>query len=213
MKATTKVRLAVKPLVKSKASIAADAKIERDRKAASKAALHAAIDKAAPAPTVPAKAPAIVLCDAHVAAKKRADEAAATLEAQRVDYDALQPEGQSFDDYLAAQGFAPDGTPLTTERTGYQGPMLALVSARKSYIKASNGQLTCDDELARLLGKAKPPVIRAALFSLLGGNRWPTLNPGQQSMNARNTVRGMVKDGALTHEQIKAALDAALAAA
>jgi hypothetical protein len=195
--------------VKTKAAIAADAKIERERKAASKAALKATADTSTK--PVKTKVEPLVAHDAHVAAKKRADEAVATLKAQRVDFEALKPEGKTFDDYLAEQGFAPDGTPLASERAGYQGPMLALVAARKNYTKAANGQLTCGDELAQMLSAVKPAVIRTALFSLLGGNRWPALNPGQQSMNARNAVRGMIKGGELTHEQVKAAVAAAAA--
>lgn len=80
--------------------------------------------------------------------------------------------------------------------TGYQGPMLALRDRLKDgkYKKAANGQPSCGDEVANVLGTLEPTeVIRACLIALDIGNPYLHLNIGQQSMNLRNKLRGALK--------------------
>lgn len=83
--------------------------------------------------------------------------------------------------------------------TGYTGPMLALRERAKQgqYKKAVNGQPSCGDEVATILGSLKPEqVIRACIIALnLPGNPYTHLNIGQQSMNLRNKLRGAMKRG------------------
>lgn len=83
--------------------------------------------------------------------------------------------------------------------TGYTGPMLALRERAKQgqYKKAVNGQPSCGDEVATILGSLKPEqVIRACVIALnLPGNPYTHLNIGQQSMNLRNKLRGAMKRG------------------
>lgn len=80
--------------------------------------------------------------------------------------------------------------------TGYQGPMLALRDRLKAgqYKKAANGQPSCGDEVANVLGQLEPTeVIAACLIALDIANPYKHLNIGQQSMNLRNKLRGALK--------------------
>ena len=81
--------------------------------------------------------------------------------------------------------------------TGYQGPMRALRDRVKAgaYKKAANGQPSCGDEVATILGALEPfEVIRACMVAMdLAANPYLHLNIGQQSMNLRNKLRGQLK--------------------
>jgi hypothetical protein len=81
----------------------------------------------------------------------------------------------------------------------YTGPMLALRDRAKLgvYQKAANGQPSCGDEVAQILGALQPAqVIRACIIALgLDGNPYLHLNVGQQSMNLRNKLRGALIRG------------------
>lgn len=97
---------------------------------------------------------------------------------------------------------APVPTPTEPDeatKTGYTGPMLALRERAKRgvYQKAANGQPSCGDEVAQILGALVPiQVIRACIIALnLEGNPYLHLNIGQQSMNLRNKLRGALIRG------------------
>lgn len=82
--------------------------------------------------------------------------------------------------------------------TPYHGPMLALRDRLKAgtYKKAANGQPSCGDAVAQLLGVLEPvEVIAACLIALDVTNPYLHLNIGQQSMNLRNKLRGAMKRG------------------
>jgi hypothetical protein len=137
------------------------------------------------------------------------------LRAQRVDYDALFeagsiPPSTTFAEYLTSQGFAADGSPLKAHdaKTPYSGPMCALKTARKTYVKAANGILCNGSPLALLCGQYKREVVVAALIAALDlpGNPYLTLNPGQQSMNLRNKARHAISEGRLSLDRVEAEL-------
>lgn len=148
------------------------------------------------------------------AAAKRADEqAAGILAAQRVDFDALTEAGTwtgTFAEYLREQGFDEQGHPLQAHntKTPYNGPMIALKTARKSYVKAANGILCNGSPLALLCGQYKREVVVSALIDALKlpGNPYLSLNPGQQSMNLRNKARHALVEGRLSLGEIEAHL-------
>lgn len=188
-----KTRQPVKALNKSAETIAAQAKAEKQRKAASKKAL-----KEATAPKTP-KTPKAV--PAPKTADVKAAEHAAYVQALRVDAEAL---GVDPDTYVAEQlADAP--------KSGYVGPMLALRTAVKKYVVAPNGQPCCGDDLAEICGAyARGAVVAGLVAALgLGSNPYLHLNPGQQSMNLRNKARTALKSGIITADQIRAALAAA----
>ena len=87
--------------------------------------------------------------------------------------------------------------------------MLALVSARKSYIVGANGILNNGDRLAALCGQyTREQTVTALVKALkLPGNPYLALNPGQQSMNLRNKARNALKNGTLTLVEVSAAYD------
>jgi hypothetical protein len=162
-----------------------------------------------------AEADAKRVTEAAEAADTSATEAADALRAQRVDFDALFESGTippttSFADYLASQGFNPDGTPSKAHdaKTPYSGPMCALKAARKTYVKAANGILCNGSPLALLCGQHKREVVVAALIAALDlpGNPYLTLNPGQQSMNLRNKARHAISEGRLSLNRVEAEL-------
>jgi hypothetical protein len=203
----TRTRQPIRGLSKTGFEIAADAAADKARKAASKAALKAA--KAAPAPEAPP-------VEAPPAEATEAPDRAEYLKALRVDFDALTeagsiPEGQTFEAYVAEQGVDPLTGETVAEKQRYQGPMLALVAARRHYSKAANGILCNGDRLATLCGHYKRPVTVAALIMALKlpGNPYLALNEGQQSMNLRNKARHALKNGMLTLGEVEACLKAA----
>lgn len=89
-----------------------------------------------------------------------------------------------------------EAPPIPT--TGYTGPMRALRDRTKAglYVKGANGQPSCGDEVATILGQLKPvEVIKACLIAMNIVNPYTHLNIGQQSMNLRNKLRGALKRG------------------
>lgn len=94
----------------------------------------------------------------------------------------------------------------------YVGSMTALTDRVKSgvYVKSLTGQLRSTDELATALDAVPPTnVIKLAMTALgLDANPYERLNVGQQSMNLRNKLRGAIKAGKVTIEQIKEIRDA-----
>lgn len=101
-----------------------------------------------------------------------------------------------------------------TVKQVYGGPMLALRdrARRGLYQKAPNGQPSCGDEIAAVLGVLKPEyVIRACIAALaLPGNPYLHLNIGQQSMNLRNKLRGAMKRGEFGMGVVREAAEDAL---
>ncbi len=99
---------------------------------------------------------------------------------------------------------------LKSEGKNYVGSMLALADRVKSgaYVKGLTGQLRSNDELAITLDGVGPDgVIQLAKHVLaIEENPYTKLNIGQQSMNFRNRMRGALKKGTLTFDQIKAAI-------
>jgi len=192
--ATTK-RAAVKPLNTTPAGIRKASEAEKARKAASKKALHAAIE----AEKKPVKPGPVEPTPEELQAKRDAEHAA-YLQALRVDAEAL---GVDPEEYIAEQ--------LKPVKTAYTGPMLALKTARKTYVKAKNGIQCNGDDLALLCGEFSREVVVKALIRALGlpSNPYTALNPGQQSMNLRNKARHALKNRVVTSAQIAAALQAA----
>jgi len=195
--ATTK-RAAVKPLNTTPAGIRKASEAEKARKMASKKALHAAIDAEKQA-AKPVKPTPIEPTPEELQAKRDAEHAA-YLQALRVDAEALGVDPEA---YIAEQ--------LKPVKTIYNGPMLALKAARKTYVKAKNGIQCNGDDLAMICGEFSREVVVKALIRVLGlpGNPYSALNPGQQSMNLRNKARHALKNGLVTSTQIAAALQAA----
>lgn len=190
-KRTRKIRQPVRPLAPSAETIAAQAKTEAARKKASKKALAESRKPKAEAPKrtgAPTKS-----------ADAKAAEHAAYVAALRVDAEAL---GVDPDTYVAEQ--LTDAPKIT----GYVGPMLALRTAVKKYVKAENGQPCNGDELALACGRYSREAVVAGLIAAmgLGANPYPHLNPGQQSMNLRNKARAQVKSGQLQMAAVEAAL-------
>jgi len=187
-----RTRQPIKALNKSPEAVAANTKADAERKKASKKALrqHLAHDgdkkpKAAPKPKSDAD---------------RQAEHEAYLAALRVDAAAL---GVDPDAYIAEQL-----TPVAT--SGYTGPMLALRRAAKNYVKATNGQPCCGDELAQVCGAHSREEVVAALLQVLGfgSNPYTHLNAGQQSMNLRNKARAAIKNGTIQIADVRTALAA-----
>jgi hypothetical protein len=156
--------------------------------------------------------------DANDAAVRAEQDAQAALRTQRADYDALFEAGSippttTFAEYLRDQGFDDTGRPLKGHdaKTPYSGPMCALKTARKTYVKAANGILCNGSPLALLCGQYKREVVVKALIAALDlpGNPYLTLNPGQQSMNLRNKARHAISEGRLTLGRVEAELKAA----
>ena len=87
---------------------------------------------------------------------------------------------------------------------GHQGKMAALMEAKKHYTKSTTGQLRSNDAIAVALDAVPPAnVIKLAMNLLqITVNPYRCLNIGQQSMNLRNRLRGALKRGVLTLDQI-----------
>lgn len=121
--------------------------------------------------------------------------------------------GVPLEQMLADMGIDDQGRPLQSDdKQRYNGPMLALVSARKSYVKAGNGILCNGDQLAVICGAHSRDETVKALGTLLFSkgltaavNPYLSLNPGQQSMNLRNKARHALKAGTITLADVQAA--------
>lgn len=162
-----------------------------------------------------AKADAERVEQEQAAADRVNEQAAGVLSAQRVDFDALTEAGSwtgTFAEYLREQGFDDQGHSLQAHnaKTPYNGPMIALKTARKSYVKAANGILCNGSPLAMLCGQYKREVVVAALIDALKlpGNPYLSLNPGQQSMNLRNKARHALIECRLSLGEVEAHLKA-----
>ena len=191
-KRTRRTRQPVKALNKTPEVVAANAKADAERKKASRKALAQHLIQTAKQQVREAKRAEKVKSE-----EQRAAERAAYIEALRVDAAAL---GVDADTYIAEQ--------LRESRGGYTGPMLALRRAVVKYVKAANGQPCCGDDLAQICGAFdRETVVAGLLVALqLEGNPYAHLNPGQQSMNLRNKARAALKNGSISTEQIRHAL-------
>jgi hypothetical protein len=88
--------------------------------------------------------------------------------------------------------------------SGIVNRMSALRDAKKNYTKSATGQLRTSDELAVALDAVEPhEVIRIALRLLqLEANPYEQLNTGQQSMNLRNKLRGAIRRGTISIDDV-----------
>jgi hypothetical protein len=194
---------------KTRATLRTEAAAEKARKTASKAALKAAIalEKAESTQVDPVSTQSDV-SDPVPEPKTPQYDDAAFLVALRVDFEALGQPGGDFAAYVREQGVDPDtGATKVVDKEGYTGPMVALKTARKHYVEAKNGILCNGDKLAVICGAfTREQTVKALILALkLPGNPYPTLNPGQQSMNLRNKARHALKNGMLTMAEIEAA--------
>lgn len=208
-------RLLLADQTKAKATRAAKAAERKQAAELTRIAKQAEID-AAVVRTVDAEVAETVERGLRIAAVAL-DEAEDALRAQRVDFDALFEAGSilpgtSFADYLLSQGFNADGTPSKAHnaKTPYSGPMCALKTARRTYVKAANGILCNGSPLAMLCGQYSRDVVVAALIDALKlpGNPYLLLNPGQQSMNLRNKARHAINELRLSIAEVEACLKA-----
>lgn len=205
-------RQRIKPLNPSAEAVQVQAATEAKRKRASKALLKA--DKAPAKPAKPVKEEPTA---EQLAAKKAAEDAAykqaLSQDAHSVWFASLTeveqeevnngerdiPDGY-VDAYIAEQ------LADIPKKDKYAGPMLALVAARKAYVKGANGNPHCGDEMSTILqGLSREGVIAVLLrFLELESNPYSHLNPGQQSMNLRNKARGQIKNGFRTIGDLQA---------
>lgn len=177
------------------------------KKPARKSAPKTLAQQVAAADVAP-RATAKQIKDAKSAAKIRADVASQMAKQPKVDHSAsnkmiaklmkgsTEHKAQIHADIDAGlEGKVAPAIPTT----GYTGPMRALRDRVKAgkYTKAANGQPSCGDETAQILGHLEPAeVIKACMIAMdLNTNPYAHLNIGQQSMNLRNKLRGMMKRG------------------
>lgn len=194
-----KTRQPVKPLNKSTETVAANAKAEAERKKASKKALREALKAEG------VKNPDALIEAAQVLTAEK-DHGADNLNAARIEAEAT---GMSFEEACASMGIdATTGQPVAESRAKYFGPMLALRTAAKHYVKAANGQPCNGDELATLCGEySRETVVHALIAAMnLPHNPYSHLNAGQQSMNLRNKARAQIKGGMLQIAEVDACL-------
>lgn len=196
---TATKRAPVKTVNKTASAVAKNAAAEKARKAASKAALKAADPKELAKAAVSLEKQASQPTPEALKVKADADHAA-YLQTLREDAAAL---GVDPDTYIAEQ--------LAPVKTKYNGPMLALKTARKAYVKAANGIQCNGDNLAMLCGQYPRETVVKGLIQALGlpGNPYLSLNPGQQSMNLRNKARHALKAGLVTSDHVALCLKAA----
>lgn len=139
------------------------------------------------------------------AAARRADYAARAKKA-------AETRARKAAEAAAAEAAAREEATEATEapaktKTPYMGPMLALRSASKHYVKG----LHCGDEIATAFsGLKSEATIEACIAALgLGFNPYTHLNIGQQSMNLRNRIRAAYKKGTLNIEILWHCIDRA----
>lgn len=201
----SRTRQAVKPLNLDSKTVSRAAQADADRKAESKAALRKAAAAAKHATPDPAPVPVPRETD-EAAEARHAEERANALKTAREDAEAT---GVTFEAMCEEMGIdSTTGAPAAPEgKPGYDGPMVALKTARTHYVKAANGILCNGDPLAQVCGAfARDVTVRALMIAMkLESNPYAHLNPGQQSMNLRNKARGMLKAGTLKIEDVKAA--------
>lgn len=142
---------------------------------------------------IEAKAKRKAEADEKRAADKKAREDAAALRAQKIAENKAAREARAAE--LKAAG-----------RT-YVGSMTQLADRVKqgAYVKSMTGQLRSTDELAVALDAV--PAANVVILGLkalkLAENPYTALNIGQQSMNLRNRMRGAIKKGTLTLDEVK----------
>lgn len=195
---TATKRAPVKTVNKTASAVAKNAAAEKARKAASKAALKAADPKELAKAAVSLEKQASQPTPEALKAKADADHAA-YLQTLREDAAALGVDPEA---YIAEQ--------LAPVKTKYNGPMLALKTARKAYVKAANGIQCNGDDLAIMCGQYPRETVVKGLIQALGlpGNPYLSLNPGQQSMNLRNKARHALKAGLVTSDHVALCLKA-----
>lgn len=215
MATTRKTRQPVKALNQTTEQVAAAAAADRARKQASREAAKQAREAAKPARE--AAKPVTPQVDEQAVQARREQDAANALATAVADAEAT---GVTLEQMLADMGIDDQGRPLQTDKQRYDGPMLALVAARKSYVKAANGILCNGDQLAVICGAHSRDETVKALGRLLFAkglttavNPYLSLNPGQQSMNLRNKARHALKAGTVTMADVQAAYEYATAAA
>lgn len=197
-------RIAPQPVTKVNAErlLKLDLKRNQDRAQARKDAKHAEAVKATAARMA-----------AEAIAQSKLDElthknALAALMTAKADAEAT---GTNFLVMCEQMGIDPITGHVVVEadKPRYNGPMLALVTARKTYVKAANGIQCNGDELAVVCGAyEREHTVRALIVALkLPGNPYTALNPGQQSMNLRNKARYALKAGTLKLADVKAAYE------
>lgn len=135
-------------------------------------------------------------------AAKLAAEQEAWLAAMRIDWQAEKQAGAfhgTLEAYLDLQRVDP------SRKERYTGRMLALVEARKAYVKGANGNAHTGDFIGTAFAAMTRDQVIATCVSLLGlpGNPYLHLNPGQQSMNLRNKVRGAMQRGEISAEAVR----------
>lgn len=198
---TATKRAPVKTVNKTASAVAKNAAAEKARKAASKAALKADSKESKDlARTIHATSVSRETPDAAALQAKADADHAAYVKTLREDAAALGVDPEA---YIAEQ--------LTPVKTKYNGPMLALKTARKAYVKAANGIQCNGDDLAIMCGQYPRETVVKGLIQALGlpGNPYLSLNPGQQSMNLRNKARHALKAGLVTSDHVALCLKAA----
>lgn len=195
-------RAKVTALNQSPAVVKKAAAAEKARKAASKAALHAALD-----PTPDASDPVLTQANSPAPTKPEPDRTSDNERAVRAE---MAATGMSLEEACESMGVDPKTFKPAVAKTPYSGPMLALKTARNAYVKAPNGILCNGSPLALLCGQYKREVVVSALVEALalGSNPYTHLNPGQQSMNLRNKARYAMQNGMLTLAHVEACLKA-----
>ena len=141
---------------------------------------------------------------AKLAAK---EEARAAKEAARAERAAKREAAKA--EQAAQRAAARAEREARAAELGPQGKMAALRQAKAGYTKSATGQLRSNDELAIALDAVPAANVVALALQLLqlGANPYAHLNPGQQSMNLRNKLRGAIKRGQVTIADVEAARD------
>lgn len=195
----TKSRAPVKPVNKSTSTVAKQADAEKQRKATSRAALKAAKQAEAPASaSAPVAVPPVSRETPESVRHQR------NLDAARIEADAT---GMAFEEACESMGVNPEtGAPVEQTKTRYTGPMLVLRDAAKHYVRGANGNPHCGDFIAQTFASMKREDVVAAIIRIMKyeSNPYAHLNPGQQSMNLRNRLRGAMKNGLVTEAEVLA---------
>lgn len=155
---------------------------EEREAAKAEATAKAKAEKEAAKAAAKAEKEAAKAAKAEAAAKAKAEKAAA-LEAAR----------------KAAAESTTEGDESGRKRT-YFGTMMTLAERVKTgaYVKGTNGQLRCNDDVAVAFDAVSPLGVIRTIREVLGFidvNPYGHLNIGQQSMNLRNKLRGALKAG------------------
>lgn len=223
-----------KPPTFTKTQLATAIKEDDAKRRSKAAAKRAAKKQPAKDAQEAAKAAAAAKAAEHEAARDKDAEQAAYIKALKVDAEAIWFGGLSeveqeevnagerscpeefITAYVAKELDLPaDSGERKQRELTYFGPMLALRTAAKTYVKAANGILCNGDQLAIECGKYSREVTVTGLLHALidakleAGNRYAHMNPGQQSMNLRNRCRNQIKAGTLTMAQVIHGLEVA----